>query len=79
MRSVDETLARLVSGGYPLAPEADQVHEGLERLQTMLDREIDEAESLQAAGEWTFVAEQAPPADSPAPSLDIESEDHHDD
>jgi hypothetical protein len=57
MNSADETLTKLVSRGYPLAPEAKKVHEGLERLQAMLEREIDEAEALQAAGDWTFVAE----------------------
>jgi hypothetical protein len=78
MSSVDETLAKLVSRGHPLEREAGIVHEGLKRSQTMLDREIDEAEALQAAGEWTFVAEQAPPADSRPLSIDIESEDDHD-
>jgi hypothetical protein len=79
MSSVDETLTKLVSRGYPLAPEADKVHDGLKRLQTMLDREIDEAEALQAAGEWTFVAEHARPEDDAALTLDLESEDDHDD
>jgi Arc/MetJ-type ribon-helix-helix transcriptional regulator len=76
--SVDETLDKLVSRGYPLASEAEEIHAGLQRLRTMLDREIDEAEALQAAGEWTFVAEQAPPADRAARADQIESEDDHD-
>ena len=59
MCSVDETLTRLVSRGYALEPEAEKVHEGLKRLQEMIDGEIDEAEASQAAGEWTFVAEEA--------------------
>jgi hypothetical protein len=75
MSSVDETLGKLVSRGYPLAPKADEVREGLKRLQTMLEREIDEAEALQAAGEWTFVAEETPPGDSTALAIDIESDD----
>jgi len=47
----------LVDRGYPLELAAQTVHEGVERLQSMLNREIDEAEALQAAGECTFVFE----------------------
>lgn len=91
MSSADETLTRLVSRGYPLAPEAEKVHKGLERLQAMLEREIDEAEALQAAGDWTFVAESdvedvSPVStgqagglhqdvDAAAPEIDLETED----
>jgi hypothetical protein len=77
--SVDETLSKLVSRGYPLASEADKVHAALERLQTMLGRELDEAEALQATGEWTFFDEQAPPAERAAAAIEIESEDDDDD
>lgn len=73
MNSVDETLSKLVARGYPLALEAQTVRDGVKRLKTMLSREIDEAEALQAAGEWTFACEQAPPADTL--SVDNESED----
>jgi hypothetical protein len=58
MNSADDTLSKLVSRGYPLALQAQTVHEGIERLRTMLNREIDEAEALQATGEWTFVREE---------------------
>jgi hypothetical protein len=75
MNSVDATLSTLVSRGYPLATQAQTVHEGVERLQDMLNREIDEAEALQAAGECTFVFEQAPPADTRPVPVDNESED----
>ncbi|HET6881595.1 MAG TPA: hypothetical protein VFI31_15635 [Pirellulales bacterium] len=78
MSSVDETLAKLVSQGFPLWPERDKVHEGLKRLQMMLEREIDEAEALQAAGEWTFVLDEAAANDAAA-AFKIESEDDHDD
>ena len=76
--SVDETLCKLVSRGYPLELEAHKVHATLQRLQTMLDRELDEAEALQAAGESTLVVEQAP-ADDAAAAVESESEDDHDD
>ena len=75
--SVDETLCKLVSRGYPLESEADKVHAAIQRLQTMLNQELDEAEALQAAGEWTFVVEEAP-ADDATPAIEIESEDDHD-
>ena len=75
VNSVDETLSKLVSSGYPLELAAQTVHEGVERLRDMLDREIDEAEALQAAGEGTFVFEPAPPADTRSWSVDNESED----
>jgi hypothetical protein len=78
MNSVDETLSKLLSRGYPLALQAQTVHEGVERLRSMLSREIDEAEALQAAGECTFVVEQAPPADTRPISMDNESEDDND-
>ena len=42
MNSVDETLRKLVSRGYPLALQARTVHEGVERLRYMLDRRIDD-------------------------------------
>jgi hypothetical protein len=71
--TVDATLCNLVSRGYPLETEADNVHAALARLQTMLEREIVEAEALQAAGEWKFVTEQAPPADSRPLSIDAGS------
>jgi hypothetical protein len=77
--SIDATLEKLVDEGFPLEPEAHKFHVALERLEAMLGREIDEAEALQAAGEWKFVTEQAPPADSGALSIDIESEAGHDD
>jgi hypothetical protein len=51
--SVDSALDKLVSRGFPPDTEAGTVREILERLQAMLHREIDEAEALQAAGEWT--------------------------
>ena len=54
------------------------VHAALARLQTILDREIDEAEALQAAGEWKFVDEPAPEDDA-ALTLELESEAGHDD
>jgi hypothetical protein len=76
--AVDATLSKLVSRGYPLASEADKVHATLKRLQTIFDREIDEAEALQAAGEWTFVVEEAPAA-AGAAAIELESEDDHDD
>jgi hypothetical protein len=79
MNSVDETLGKLVSRGYPLALQAQTVHEGVERLRNMLNREIDEAEALQAAGERTFVFEPAPPADTRPLPVDNESEDDDDD
>jgi Arc/MetJ-type ribon-helix-helix transcriptional regulator len=59
VRSIDESLTNLIGQGYPLANESENVHAALVRLQAMLNTEIDEAEALQAAGEWTFVAEQA--------------------
>lgn len=77
MNSADETLSKLVSRGYPLALQAQTLHEGAERLRMMLNREIDEAEALQAAGERIFVVEQAPPADNPPSANQIESEDDH--
>jgi hypothetical protein len=76
--SIDATLDNLVSRGYPLEPEADKVHAALERLVTIYNREIDEAEALQAAGEWTFVVDEAPPADARPVRIDSESEDDHD-
>ncbi|MGH7136495.1 MAG: hypothetical protein ACREHD_12200, partial [Pirellulales bacterium] len=63
--SVDAVVNKLLSSGYPLESEADEVHAALQRLQTMLDRELDEAESLQAAGEWTFVADSGGAGASP--------------
>ena len=93
--SVDATLGKLVSRGYPLETEADNVHAALERLQAMLGREIDEAEALQAAGEWKFVDDSCGAGVSPASkeqagrlhhnsasaalTLELESEAGHDD
>jgi hypothetical protein len=78
INSVDETLSKLVSRGYPLELQAQTVHEGVERLRAMLNREIDEADALQAAGEGTFVFERPPTADTRPLSVDHESEDDHD-
>jgi hypothetical protein len=58
VRSVDESLNDLVGRGYPVANAAENAHSARVRLETMLNTEIDEAEALQAAGEWTFVREE---------------------
>jgi hypothetical protein len=72
--SLDAILKKLKSRGYPIRPEADKVQAARERLETMLHREIDEAEAQQAMGEWTFVIEPAPPADSTKRALPSQSE-----
>ena len=95
VRSVDTELNRLVDDGFPVEAEAHKVHAALERLQAMLGREIDEAEAQQAAGERTFVFASCGAGVSPASkeqagrlhhnsdkapfTLELESEDDHDD
>ncbi|HVA47752.1 MAG TPA: hypothetical protein VNH11_15385 [Pirellulales bacterium] len=62
VNSLDAMMSDLVAHGYGLVQEAATVHSAASRLQTMLDKEIDEAEALQAAGQWTFVVERPVPA-----------------
>ena len=58
VRSINESLTNLLGQGYPFGDETENVRAALVRLQRMIDRDIDSAEALQAAGEWTFVAEE---------------------
>jgi hypothetical protein len=78
VRSVDESLSDLVGRGYGIVDVAENAHAARVRLETMLNTEIDEAEALQATGDWTFVKEEPARDGGATPAAGAESEVQHD-
>jgi hypothetical protein len=58
INSLDMLMSNLVADGYGLAEEAATVHSAATRLKEMLDKDLDEAEAQQAAGQWMWVIER---------------------
>jgi hypothetical protein len=51
VRSINESLTKLIGQGYPVGNEAENVNAALARLQQMIDTDLDECEAQQARGE----------------------------
>ncbi|HET6881504.1 MAG TPA: hypothetical protein VFI31_15180 [Pirellulales bacterium] len=72
--ALETSLNGLVARGYPLESEAERAQEALDRLRAMFNGELDEAGALQAAGEWSFVTDNVPPATSAQPRKEVEDD-----
>jgi hypothetical protein len=58
VRSINDSLTKLMRKGFPLGDEAENVSAALARLQEMIDTDLDECEAQQARGEIMWVSEK---------------------